>query len=122
MRLPGHIDMSPASAVQAGSTTFCKHGPFKRLAASCQYRSMAVKATVVGSHHFHIAELWFVKQAANSGEMGSLVLSQIFVQHLRATTFISTNNDCKLTGFSIRMMPRACDTHCLPRTMTYAAS
>ena len=104
------------------ATTFCKHGPFKRLAASCQYRSMAVKATVVGSHHSHIAELWFVKQAANSGEMGSLVLSQIFVQYLRATTFVSTNNDCTSTGCSIRMMPRACDTQCLLRTITYASS
>ena len=76
------------------AATFCKHGPFKRLAAGSQYCSVAVKATAVGSNHSHIAELWFVKQAADSGEVGSLVLGQIFVQHLRGAVFVSTNTNC----------------------------
>jgi len=45
---------------------------------------VAVETTVIGCHYSYIAELWFVKQTANSGEMGSLVLGQIFVQNLYA--------------------------------------
>ena len=43
---------------------------------------MAVETTAIGCHNSYIAELWFVKQTANSGEMASLVLGQIFVQNL----------------------------------------
>ena len=64
--------------------TFCKHGPLERLAAGCQNGSMAVETTAIGCHYSYIAELWFVKQTANSGEMGGLVLGQIFVQNLHA--------------------------------------
>lgn len=45
---------------------------------------MAVETTAIGCHYSYIAELWFVKQTANSGEVGSLVLGQIFVQNLHA--------------------------------------
>lgn len=45
---------------------------------------MAVETTAIGCHYSYIAELWFVKQTANSGEMGGLVLGQIFVQNLHA--------------------------------------
>lgn len=64
--------------------TFCEHGPLERLAAGCQDGSVAVKTTAIGCHYSYVAELWFVKQAANSGEVGSLVLGQIFVQNLHA--------------------------------------
>ncbi len=46
---------------------------------------MAVETTAIGCHYSYIAELWFVKQTANSGEVGSLVLGHIFVQNLHAT-------------------------------------
>ena len=43
---------------------------------------MAVEATAICCYYSHIAELRFVEQRANSGEVRSGVLCQILMQHL----------------------------------------
>lgn len=64
------------------ASTFCQHGTLERLAAGCQNRPVAEKATAIRRNYPHIAELALVKQRANASEVSSGVLCQVLVKHL----------------------------------------